>query len=438
MTLIIINTLLFILTIFFAGIETALISINRIRIKFLADAGLKNAQKLLSLLKTPEHLLGTVLCGYNITIVLLTTITTYSLSKVIETWKNGGDIAALLSTVILTPLILIIGEIVPKTYFRVHANRLVMKYVYILNFFTKLLAPVQIILTFIANVFIKPFTGAARNDDNSLLSSRKDLEALLEVSEAEGVIDEDAKNMIDSIIKFSDKTVKEIMKPRVKLEMIEDDTSRDEIIEVFMSSGYSRLPVFKDKVDHIVGICYAQDMVTDFDSITKASDFMKDPFFIPETKAIDELFIIFKKQRLHFALAVDEYGGLAGIISMEDILEEIFGEIEDEFDVSEDNVFLHKDNIMIVSSDIEIEVFSDLTGFDFEKVLESIDEEVETLGGLLIYHFEDIPNKNDKIVIDNFIFEVLESDPTRIIKVKVTGLDAKASDDEDECKGKKP
>ncbi|MCK5687298.1 HlyC/CorC family transporter [bacterium] len=421
-----INLILFILTIFFAGIETALISINKIRIKFLADAGLKNAQKLLSLLQTPEHLLGTVLCGYNITIVLLTTLTTYLFSLVIR----SGNIAAFISTIVLTPMILIIGEIVPKTYFRVHANRLVMKYVYILNFFTKLLAPVQIILTFIANVFIKPFTGSARNDDKSLLSSKKDLKALLEVSEAEGIIDEDAKNMIDSIIKFSDKTVKEIMIPRVKLEMVEQNASREEVNEVFIRSGYSRLPVYKEKVDDVVGICYAQDMVNDYNDIEKACDFMKDPFFIPETKPIDELFIIFKKQRLHFALVVDEYGGLAGIISMEDILEEIFGEIEDEFDNSESNVFLHKNNIMIVSSDIEIEVFSELTGFDFEKVLENIDEEVETLGGLLIYHFEDIPSKNDKIVIDNFIFEILESDPTRIIKVKVTGLNVNASNED--------
>lgn len=425
------NLILFLLTIFFAGIETALISINRIRIKFLADAGLKNAQKLIKLMENPENLLGTVLCGYNITIVLLTTVTTYFFS----TMFRSGNLAALVSTVILTPLILIIGEIVPKTYFRVHANRLVMKYVYVLNFFTRVLAPIQLLLTFIANVFIKPLAGSADNGENSLLSSRKDLEVLLEVSEAEGIIDEDAKNMIDSIIKFSDKTVKEIMVPRVKLEMIEEQTTRDEIIEVFIKSGFSRLPVFKDEVDNIVGICYAQDMVSEFTHIRKASDFMKTPFFIPETKPIDEVFIIFKKQKFHFALVVDEYGGLAGIISMEDILEEIFGEIEDEFDNTEKSVFLHKDNIMILSSDMEIEVFSELTGFDFEKVLENTDEEVETLGGLLIFHFEDIPNKNDKIVIDNFMFEIIESDPTCIRKVKVTRLNAEAGYEKKESEG---
>jgi putative hemolysin len=288
------NILLLLLVAFFSGIETAIVSVNKIRLNFLADAGLVKAKKLLKLLENSENLISTVLCGYNVVIVILTTLSTYFFSLILP----YRDLAPILTTIIFTPLILIFGEVVPKTYFRINSNKLLMRYVNLLIFFHYLFLPFQMILTFISNVFLRPFLGSLPQKNHNLISSREDLENLLEVSREEGILDGETKNMINSIFDFSEKIVREVMIPRVEIFAVSLDITKEELLDKFIQSGYSRIPVYKDRLDNILGIANVQDLVNNFSQLKDISTLVRDPFFVPETMKIDDVFRKLKKNSL--------------------------------------------------------------------------------------------------------------------------------------------
>lgn len=387
---------------FFSGSETALLSLNKIRIKKLAREGNKNAIIVEELINNPETLLATILVGNNLVNIAAASIAT---AIAIEFFGSKGIGIA---TGVLTFVILVFGEIAPKSISAENAERISLLVAKPIKFFIKFFSPLVYILTLITGPVTK------RSGKHKVMITEDEIRLLVEMGEKEGVIEKEEKEMIKGVFEVGDMVAKEVMIPRVDMVCIEVNESIDEALKLIRETGFSRIPVYEGNRDNIVGILYAKDIIRHLNKKIKIKDIMRPPFFIPETKSLRELLREMQKLKLHMAIVVDEYGGTAGLVTLEDIIEEIVGEIMDEVDEEEELIRRIDENTWLVNARARIEEVNEILN------LEIPEDEFETIGGFVFNKLGKIPKIGDYIEIDGVKITVEKMKDKRIRKVRIT------------------
>ena len=405
---IIILLILLALSAFFSSNETALMSVNKIRLRSLADEGNKRAAMALDILEnqTPK-LLSAILIGNNIV-----NISASSLATTLA-YSFGGYMVSIV-TVILTVLILIFGEITPKNYATINAERLTLRYIPVFKFLMTIMRPV----IFIINLFSRGVMRLMRVDPDaaSKAMTEEELRTIVDVSHEDGVIESDEKEMIYNVFDLGDATAKDIMVPRVHVTFADVESTYDELIEIFREDKFTRLPVYKDSQNNIVGIINMKDLLLyDKNEEFVIDRFLRKPHFTYETKSISDLLVEMKDSTFNIAIVLDEYGDMAGLITLEDILEEIVGEIHDEYDEKEDELVQKiSDREYIIEGSMHLDDVNDHLNTELDS------EDYDSLGGFIIEHLDRLPVAGDEVVTDDGIRLVVEKlDKNRIEKVHV-------------------
>ena len=396
--------LLIMLSAFFSGTETAYFNLKTHR----DDV----PSKLKDLLDNPRSLLVSILTGntiVNVGIGSLAAIITYRISP-------DNQNLMLLQVIIVSIVLIIFGEILPKTIAMRSSSQFANIVYYPLRVFMILLHPVTLILNGINKFVLKLIPKEEKSFD-----TEEELEILAELGEEKGSLDEEESDMIRSIIKFDDKTVREIMTPRVDILSLPSDASIDDAMDLIAKKQFSKIPLYKENIDEITGIIYAKDLVPYLIGSrpnVKLQSISRNVYFVPEQKPIDDLLNDFKEKKISLAIVVDEWGGTSGMVTLEDIVEEVMGEIRDPYDLEKSPISQINEKNFIVDGKISI--------YDLEEEIEGMsfpeDRDYDTLGGLILDNLEDIPKQGQSIVHDQWMIKVLDLDGNRITKVQITKI----------------
>jgi gliding motility-associated protein GldE len=404
---------------FVSASEVAFFSLNPADISEVREEHSKTDSIISKLLVRSEYLLAAILIANNFVNVAVVMLCTYGIKGLIN-FSNSPTFGFLFETVLLTFLLLLFGEIMPKIYAQKNSLGFVRKSASILSGLERVCRPLS-----------KLLVGSSTLLNKALVKKKYDLsvDELSKALELTSPQMPEEKEMLSEIIKFYNKTAHEIMTPRLDMEDINIKQTFREVISFVVASGYSRIPVYADTEDNIKGILYTKDLLP---YINKPDSFrwqtlIRQAYFVPETKKIDDLLEEFRKNKIHVAIVVDEFGGTSGIVTMEDILEEIVGEISDEYDEDEKQYVRLDDGSIIFEAKILLTDFFRVTGIDSEN-FERLTEDVETLAGLLLEIKGDFPKRQEIIDCENCRFQVLEIDKRRILKVKFTQLPKQEND----------
>ena len=393
---------------FFSASETALMSLSRIRIRHLVDENIKGAKLLEKLTNDPNKLLGSILIGNNIVNIGASALAS-SLAM-----KLFGDSGVALATGVMTVLVLIFGEITPKTIAKQKSEQISLRIIKIINIVVKVLTPLVFVFTHISQVFIKLL--GAEPDVNESFITQEELKTMVGVSEEEGVLEEEEKEMIFNVFEFGDLQVKDVMIQRVDIVAVNVDVTYDEILDVIKQEQFSRIPVYNETIDDIVGVLNIKDLLFISDEDKKNFDikkFMRDPFYTFEFKKVMELFAEMKKSRNHISIVLDEYGGTVGIATIEDLVEEVVGEIEDEYDQEEKEIQCINEKEYMLEGSTRLHDIKDIIGLDLES------DEFDSIGGLIIGELGRFPEEKEEVTYNNIKFIVEEVDKNRIKKVRM-------------------
>ena len=417
---IIILLVLLALSAFFSSNETALMSVNRIRLRSLADEGNKRAAMALDILEdqTPK-LLSAILIGNNIVNIAASSLATTL------AYSFGGYMVSIV-TLILTVLILIFGEITPKNYATINSEKLTLRYIPVFKFLMTIMTPV----IFIINLFSRGVMRLMRVDPDAATKAmtEEELRTIVDVSHEDGVIESDEKEMIYNVFDLGDATAKDIMVPRVHVTFADVDSTYDELIDIFREDKFTRLPVYKDSQNNIVGIINMKDLLLyDKDTEFVIDNFLRKPHFTYERKSISDLLVEMKDSTFNIAIVLDEYGDMAGLITLEDILEEIVGEIHDEYDEKEDELVQKiSDREYIIEGSMHLDDVNDHLHTELDS------EDYDSLGGFIIEHLDRLPVAGDEVITEEGIRLIVEKlDKNRIEQVHVY-LPEKTPESEDE------
>ena len=409
---------------FFSASETALTAFNRSKLKAIAEKNQRKADLLKGWLKKPNEILTALLIGNNIVNILASSIATMVAISILG--NNSRAIA--ISTGAMTILLLIFGEITPKVVakaYSTHISNAVIKLVYMLS---KLFLPISKILMVVSKLIARIF--GVKIDEIAFLITEEEIKSVVSVGEEEGVIEEEEKKMIHSIFEFTDTTVKEIMIPRTTVIAVEASKTLEEIWDVITGNGYSRIPVYEEGIDNIIGVFYIKDIfnvIRDGKLNMQVKSFIREAYFVPETKALVEMLEEFKKKHIHMAIVLDEYGGTSGIITIEDLIEEIVGDINDEFDIEHDEEIKKvADNKYIIDAMLDVEFLNEELSIDLP-----VSEDYDSLGGYIYSVLGRVPLEKDTITHDNGKVEirVLEVDNRRIVKALIIKREEKEKDE---------
>ncbi len=393
-----------------SGSEVAYFSLTPSELDELRERDSKRNRMVLHHLKNPENLLANILISnnfVNIGIVILASFVTTSLMSFI----GSPVLGFVIKVVVITFLILLFGEIIPKVYADRFSPRFALAMARPLIFLGKLFRPLIYILTRSSNIVNKRLAGKRQNISMEELSDALDL--------ATGVV-RDEKKMLEGIVKFRNLEVSEIMKPRMDVTAVNINTPPEEVIRIIIDSGYSRIPVFEETSDNVKGILYVKDLLPHLQKPGfKWQSLIRPPFFVPETKKINDLLQEFQKMKIHLAIVVDEYGGTEGIVTMEDILEEVVGEITDESDEAEEYYRKVDKNTYLFDGKTLLNDFFKITETE-DEIFDDVRGEAETLAGLILELKGDFPRLGDELDCKNMRFKVTGMDKRRIREIKVT------------------
>jgi CBS domain containing-hemolysin-like protein len=317
------------------------------------------------------------------------------------------------ATGIVTVLILVFGEIMPKTYARENAEKISAICIEPLRWIAKLFNPLIQVMVVPANFLIQVFGG--RGLRGIPLFTAREIDTLIEVGAREGALDDEEKKMIQSILEFGETIVREVMVPRIDMQCVDINDETEEIFKKIAKMRYSRIPVYMGNLDNIFGIIYAKDLLTAWRNreLFIMEDLMRQAYFVPETKKISELLEEFRKGKMHLAVVVDEYGVTAGLVTIEDLIEQITGEIMDEYDVEEDTIVKLSDEQAVVYAKEDLDKINEELGLELPA------EEFDSLGGLVVDLFGRVPRAGEEINFGNLKFIVQEADRKKIIKLKI-------------------
>ena len=404
-TQLIILIILLMLSAFFSSAETALTTVNRIRIRSLADDGSKRAKTVLKITDNSGKMLSAILIGNNIVNVAAASITT-SLA-----YSLGGS-AVEIANAVITVAILLFGEITPKTTATIHAEKLALIYAPIISIFMKIMTPVIFIINGLSNAVLL----LLRIDPNAKnqTMTENELRTIVDVSHEDGVIESDEKEMIYNVFDLGDAKAKDVMVPRVHVTFADVNTTYEELIEIFREDKFTRLPIFEDSTDNVIGTINMKDLLL-FDNTKEfhIRDILREAYFTYEYKNISELLVEMREASFNIAIVLDEYGDTAGLITLEDILEEIVGEIHDEYDENEED-FIKE----IGECEYMIEGSTNLDDLNDRLDLQLESEDYDSLGGFIIEHLDRLPEEGDSITTEDGLRLVVESlDKNRIESV---------------------
>ncbi|MGL4687707.1 MAG: hemolysin family protein [Fusobacteriaceae bacterium] len=414
------NILLLVFLIFMSGVfsasETALTAFRSIHLEEIETKYPREAFLLKKWLKYPNQILTGMLLGNNIVNILASAIATGLTFKFMG---GSSSLSILVSTGIMTIVILIFGEITPKVIAKNNAitiSRMVIKPMYYLAYITK---PIVFILMGISKM-IGRLIGIEIKDE-ALMITEKDIISFVNVGEAEGIIEEGEKEMIHSIFEFGETTAKEVMTPRTSVYSVEATKTIDDIWDELLETGFSRIPVYEDTIDNIAGILYVKDILNAVkagNTSVPIKQFLREAYFVPETKSIIEILKEFQVKKVHIAIVVDEYGGVVGVVTIEDLIEEIVGEIRDEFDTEEeDEIVKHGENQYIIDAMIDIETLNKKL-----DIFLPLSEDYESLAGLIMSEISKVAVIGDEVEIESVKIRVLELNKMRISKVLLERL----------------
>lgn len=394
---------------FFSMSETALMSMSKIRLRHLVENHVKHAKLTQDLLDHPNQLLGTILVGNNLVNIAASAIAT---SIAIYFWNNKG---VGIATFLMTLLILIFGEITPKNIAIDYTEEIVLFIAPIMNVFVKIFSPIVWVLTNFTNGLLHLF-GVNKKEKKPLITE-EELKTIVEVSSQEGVLESDEKEIIDNIFEYSDMRVKDIMIQRMDIVAVDVSATYEEVVAAFGEKQFSRIPVYEDTIDNIVGVLYAKDLF--FIPVEKIKQFdikkyMREPFYTYEFIKISDFFRRMQGDRIHIAIVLDEYGGVAGIITMEDIIESILGDINDEYDPQdEEDIVCIKEGEYLVNGSVRLEDLNEEIGTRFES------EDFESIGGFILGILGRIPRTGEIINYESIRFVIEKVDKSRIMKIRL-------------------
>lgn len=411
---------LLILSAFFSASETALTTVNRIKLESLAEGGNKSAKTVLKLLDRPLKMLSTILIANNVVNLSASSLAT---TLAIKLWGNPY---VALATGVLTFLVLIFGEITPKTMATTKSEKMALNVGSIIYFLSKILTPVIYIVDLFANGILKLF----RIDPKEARTAMTEYEfrTIVEASHEDGVLESEERQMIYNVVDLGDSLAKDIMIPRVEMACVNVEASYEELKEVFDKEKFTRIPVFEDSTDNIIGIINMKDLLF-LDSPEKINirDIMREANFTFEHKKTSDLLAEMRQNSIPMVLVLDEYGDTVGLITLEDLLEEIVGEIRDEFDEEEKERIQEIGEMeYLVEGSLKLDDLNDAIGTSFDS------EDYDSIGGLIIEKLDHLPEAGEAAELDDgTTLQVMEMDKNRIDKVKVTLPEPVSSEDEE-------
>ncbi|MDO4690604.1 MAG: hemolysin family protein [Fusobacterium sp.] len=410
---VLILVILILLSGFFSASETALTAYRSNSLERLDEEKSRRTYDLLKKwLKDPNEMLTGLLIGNNVVNILASSIATVLVVN--HFGKNSSSV--LLATAIMTIMILIFGEITPKLIARNNSSEIaeiVVIIIYIMSFILKpIIALLMIISKLIGRILGINLTSS------QIMITEEDIISFVNVGNAEGIIEEDEKEMIHSIVTLGETTAKEVMTPRTSMLAFEGNKTINEVWDEIVENGFSRIPVYNETIDNIIGIMYVKDLMTyvkSGDLEVPINQMVRTTYYVPETKSIIEILKEFRSLQVHIAIVLDEYGGTVGLVTIEDLIEEIVGEIRDEYDNEEEEFFKK-----ISENEYEVDAMIDIETLDKELDIDlPISEDYESLGGFVIKELGRICNVGDEIKVDNLYLKVLELDKMRVSKVLI-------------------
>jgi CBS domain containing-hemolysin-like protein len=396
------------LTAFFSSAEVALISITRAKVRTLDNENRVGSHALAALKDSPEHFLITILIGNTVVTSSAASIATAVAIQIF------GDIGVGIATGFVVFVLLFFGEIGPKVYATRAPDSFALTVAPIILFLSKLFTPIIWLVE-----RVSPSLGIGK-DGNEPAVTEEEIKEWIDVGKEEGTIEQDEQDMLYSVLEFGDTTAREIMTPRVDVILIEDTNSFEDVIRIFNESGFSRIPVYHDQIDNIIGILNVKDVFAAMVSRRKDStirEVMYDPTFVPETKKIDDLLKELQVHRVQMAVVIDEYSSFVGIVTVEDILEELVGDIMDEYDKEEPDVQEIAPGVFVVDAQMWVEDINEKMSLNLPT-----DESYETIGGLIIDRLGHLPlHPGEKVEIpaENVTLSVVQMHGRRIVKVKI-------------------
>ena len=418
--LILIMVALVILSGYFSATETAFSAVNKIKLKTLVEDGNRRAKLVLKLCDNYDRLISTILIGNNIVNIALSAIATVYFMQIM----NGHTAAPTISTIVITVVVLTFGEIIPKSLAKDFPEKFAMFSAPIIRFLIGLLLPLNAFFSMLKKLISKVIK---KNDEDDKMS-QEELLMFVEEVEQEGTIDKNESNLLRNAIEFTERRADDILTHRMDLEAVSIDTPIDEIADTFTSSQFSRLLVYRDSIDTIVGVIHQKDFFgkngVTTDDITKI---MTPVVYVQHSERVNDLLMSLQKEKTHLAVVLDEYGGTLGIVTMEDILEELVGEIWDEHDEVEEEIQEIGENTYLVEGSTNLEDFFDEVDLDLET-------ESGTLAGYVMEKFGGLPEEGQTYTDENMSITVREMDVQRIISAEITVFPKKEEEDEDEEK----
>lgn len=390
---------------FFSASETALMGVSKIKVRNMIEDKVPGAKVVDKLVSNPSKLLGAILVGNNLVNIGASSLAT---SLAIRHFGEGG---VGIATAIMTVLVLIFGEITPKSLAASNSEPIALRFSKPLNIITKIFTPITTVLMFITNGIIKLLGGDP--DQDKPFITEEELRTMVQVSHEEGVIKVQERKIIDNVFEFRESQVKDVMTTRTDVVAVDVETTFEELLEYFRSEQFSRLPVYEGTIDNIVGVIYVKDLVFT-ENIRENFDLrniMRDPFYTYEFQRISKLFEQLRQQRLGLAIVLDEYGGTAGVTTLEDLVEEIVGDIEDEYDNSIKDIVKLSDNEFLLGGQTEIEDLNEMYRLGIDT------EDFDTIGGFVFGEIGSLPEIGQEVSYKNLTFTVKSLDKNRIDQI---------------------
>ena len=415
---------------FFSSAEMAIVSINKNKLKILVEEGNRKANMLENLMKEPSKFLSTIQVGITLAGFFASASAATGLSQYLSIYLRklgipySGQISMILITFVLSYITLVFGELIPKRIALKSSEKIALSSVGTIVTVSKIFSPFVKFLTFSTNIVLTALKMKEDNIEEKV--SKEELRSLVEVGREHGIINEVEKEMIENIIEFDEKVAREIMIPRTKVFLIDKNISVDELFEKKEVEVYSRIPVYEDEADNIVGILFMKDLMIEayrkgFQNV-KLSEIIQEAYFVPETKNVNELFNEMQSEKKHIAILIDEYGGFSGIVTLEDLIEEVMGNISDEFDADDSSIKKLSANKYLINGELSLNDLNDYFHIELES------KHYDTLSGLLIEHMGYIPEDNEDIepiIIDGISFK-----PKRVKDKKIEWVLAKFNKEE--------
>lgn len=393
---------------FFSASETALMSLSKIRIRYMEDEGVKGAKLVGSLIEKSSDLLSSILVGNNIVNIAATSVSTALFMSIF------GSQGVAMATAVMTVLVLIFGEITPKTIAANKPEKVAVLVAKPINLVMKIAKPLVWVFNLLTGVIFKLM--GIDNDGVKPFITEEELKTMVNVSHEEGVLEMEEREIINNVFQLGDMQAKEAMVQRLDMVAVNIEDSYDEIIEMFKSEKLSRLPVYEESIDDIVGILNVKDIIFLSDEEIEnfnIKDYIREAFFTYEFKKITQLLEEMKKEKSQMAIVVDEYGGTAGLLTIEDLVEVIVGDIDDEYDEEEEEIVKVSENEYLVEGSTKIIDVNETLGINLES------EEFDSIGGFIIGYLKRIPEENELIEVENVKFNIESIDKNRINKIRI-------------------